>query len=75
MMLEDGKYEIKNICLLSEYQGKGIEIQVLKDVIELHKDKDLYINDNSNVINDLCNELGLEQNENSESHYLLKKSK
>jgi len=75
MRLEDGKYEIGNICLLSEYQGKGIEIQVLKDVIELHKDKDLYINDNSNVINDLCNELGLEQNENSESHYLLKKSK
>lgn len=75
MMFEDEKYEIRNICLLSEYQGKGIEIQILKDVIQLHKDKDLYINDNSNVINDLCNELGLEQNENSQSHYLLKKSK
>ena len=75
MMLEDGKYEIGNICLLSEYQGKGIEIQILKDVIELHKDKDLYINDNSNVINDLCKKLDLEQNENRQSHYLLKKIK
>lgn len=41
--LEDGSYKIGNICIIPEYQGKGIGTQVLKDIIKLHKKQTLHI--------------------------------
>ena len=43
LTLEDGSYEIGNICIIPEYQGKGIGTQVLKDIMKLHKGQDLHI--------------------------------
>lgn len=41
--LEDGSYEIENIYIIPQYQKRGIGTNVLKDVMTLHKDQDLYI--------------------------------
>ena len=48
--LENGNYEICDICIIPEYQNKGIGTQVLKDIIELHKQQDLYIKYLANCI-------------------------
>ena len=44
--LEDGSYEIGNICILPEYQGKGIGTHVLKDILQEHKQQGCYILNN-----------------------------
>ena len=43
LTLEDGTYEVGNICIIPEYQGRGIGTQVLKDILELHKEQDIHI--------------------------------
>lgn len=35
--LEDGSYKIENICIIPEYENKGIETRVLKDIMWLHE--------------------------------------
>ena len=40
---EDGSYEIENICIIPEYQKRGIGTHVLSDIIELHKGQDIHI--------------------------------
>lgn len=42
-VLDDDNYQIDNICIVPEYQGKEISTQVLNDIIELYKDKNIYI--------------------------------
>lgn len=33
-ILENGNYEVGNICIIPEYQGKGIVTQILKYKLE-----------------------------------------
>lgn len=75
--LEDGKYEIGDICIIPEYRGKGIGTQVLKDILELHKEQDIYIKYfKSNSIKKLCDKLGFILNEETDFHYqMIKESK
>ena len=68
--LEDGNYEIGNICIIPKYQGRGIGTQVLKDIIELHKGQDLHIQYfKNNPVGNLYKRLGFELNGETEYHY------
>ena len=41
--LDNDNYEIGNICIIPEYQGKGIGTQVLKDMMRLHNNQNIHI--------------------------------
>lgn len=72
--LDDGSYEIGNICILPEYQGKGIGTQVLKDIMELHKDQDLHIQYfKQNPVGKLYKKLGFVPTGETEFHYQMMK--
>lgn len=76
MELEDGSYEIGNICIIPEYQGKGIGTQVIKDVMKLHKDQDLHIQYfKQNPVGKLYDKLGFVPNGETEFHYQMIKPK
>ena len=42
-ILENGNYEIGNICIIPEYQGKGIGTKILKNKLEENKDINIEI--------------------------------
>ena len=76
LTLEDGSYEIGNICIIPEYQGKGIGTQVLKDIMELHKGQDLHIQYfKQNPVGKLYERLGFQPNGETEYHYQMFKPK
>lgn len=76
LTLEDGSYEIRNICIIPEYQGKGIGTQVLKDIMELHKGQDLHIQYfKQNPVGKLYERLGFQPNGETEFHYQMFKPK
>ena len=41
--LENNGYEIGNICIIPECQGRGIGTKILKCVLEANKGKDIYL--------------------------------
>ena len=68
--LEDGSYEIGNICIIPEYQGMGIGTRILKDIMELHKEQDLHIQYfKQNPVGNLYEKLGFIPNGETEFHY------
>lgn len=70
--LEDGSYEICNVCIVPEYQHKGIGTQVLKDIIELHKGQDLHIKYfKQNPVVSLFKKLGFVTNGKNEFYYTM----
>lgn len=74
--LEDGSYEIGNICIIPEYQGKGIGTKVLKDIMRLHKNQDLHIQYfKQNPVGKLYERLGFIQDYEKEFHYVMFKPK
>lgn len=74
--LEDGSYEISNICIIPEYQRKGIGTQVLKDIMKLHKNQDLHIQFfKQNPVGDLYKKLGFVPDYEKEFHYVMFRSK
>ena len=76
MELEDGSYEIGNICIIPEYQGKGIGTQVLKDVMALHKNQNLHIQYfKQNPVGKLYERLGFVPSGETEFHYQMIKTK
>ena len=76
MTLDDGSYEIGNICIIPEYQGKGIGTQVLKDIIELHKEQDIHIQYfKQNPVCALYERLGFISNGETQFHYQMIKYK
>ncbi len=40
-ILENGNYEIGNICIIPEYQNKGIGTKIIENIISLYKDTDI----------------------------------
>lgn len=76
MQLDDGSYEIGNICIISEYQGRGIGTQVLQDIMSLHKNQDLHIQYfKQNPVGKLYAKLGFVPNGETEFHYQMMKPK
>lgn len=74
--LNDGSYEIENICILSEYQKRGIGTRILKDILELHKHQDIktqYFK--QNPVRKLYERLGFVSNGETKYHYQMIKLK
>ena len=68
--LEDGSYEIGNICIIPEYQGRGIGTEILKDMIELHQQEDIHIQYfKQNPVGNLYRRLGFKENGETKFHY------
>lgn len=76
MELEDGSYEIGNICIIPEYQGRGIGTQVLMDIMRLHQNQDLHIQYfKQNPVGNLYERLGFVPCGETEFHYQMIKPK
>jgi GNAT superfamily N-acetyltransferase len=74
--LSNGIYEIGNICIKEEYQNKGIGTQVLKDIIDLHKDQDIQIQYfKDNPVGKLYERLGFIKSGETNTHYQMIKKK
>ena len=74
--LEDGSYEVGNICIKPEYQGKGIGTQILKDKLEEHKNQDIKIQFfKQNPVGRLYEKLGFVPSGETEFHYQMIKPK
>ena len=74
--LENGDYEIGNICIVPEYQGRGIGTKILKDRLEINKDKNIHIQYfKQNPVGNLYARLGFVPNGETDYHYQLIKRK
>ncbi len=74
-MLDDKNYEIGNICIIPEYQGRGIGTQVLTDIMELHKDQELHLQYfKQNPVGALYKRLGFIPSGETEFHYQMIRS-
>lgn len=70
MKIDDETYEIGNICIIPEYQGKGIGTSVLKDIIKLHENQNILIQYfKQNPVGKLYERLGFIPNGETEFHY------
>ena len=74
--LKNGNYEVGNICIIEEYQGKGIGSKILKDIIEKNNDRDIEIQYfKQNPVGKLYERLGFIANGETEFHYHMIKVK
>ncbi|MBE7074920.1 MAG: GNAT family N-acetyltransferase [Clostridiales bacterium] len=68
--LENGDCEIGNICIIPEFQGRGIGTKILKDILETHKNKDIYLRYfKQNPVAKLYKRLGFEMIEEMPYHF------
>ena len=68
--LENGDYEVGNICIIPEYQGKGIGTKILKDVMQHYADKNIHIQCfKQNPVGKLYERLGFVANGETKTHY------
>ena len=75
-ILDNGNYEVGNICIIPEYQGKGIGTKILKEVLEENKNRNIeiqYFKQNSVV--KLYRRLGFVPSGETEFHYQMIKRK
>ena len=69
-ILNNGNYEVGNICIIPEYQGQGIGSKILKDILEENKNKNIEIQYfKQNPVGKLYKELGFIPNGETEYHY------
>lgn len=74
--LENGNYEIGNICIIPEYQGKGIGTKILKDMLEKYSDTNIEIQYfKQNPVGNLYERLGFEKSGETDFHYQMIKPK
>lgn len=74
--LDDGSYEVGNICIIPEYQGKGIGTGILKNKLEEHKNQDIKIQFfKQNPVGELYKRLGFIPNGETQFHYQMIKPK
>ena len=67
---DNGNYELGNICIIPEYQGKGIGTKILKDILAEHDHQDVYLRYfKQNPVVKLYERLGFEMVEELEFHY------
>lgn len=68
--LENGAYDIGNICIIPEYQGKGLGTQILKDTLEQNKEQNIHIQYfKQNPVGNLYTRLGFVPNGETNYHY------
>ena len=69
-VVNEETYYIENICIIPEYQGKGIGTQILKSIIEKYSDKNIEIQYfKQNPVGNLYEKLGFVQKGETEFHY------
>lgn len=67
--LENGNYEVGNICIIFEYQGRGIGTRILKDMINKYKDYNIEIQYfKQNPVGNLYKRLGFVFKEETNTH-------
>lgn len=75
-VLEDRKFEIGNICIIPEFQGKGIGSTILIDILNQNKDKDVVLQYfKQNPVGKLYRRLGFIPNGETKFHYQMIKLK
>lgn len=75
-ILKNGNYEIGNICIIPEYQGKGIGTNILKYMLEKYCDTNIEIQYfKQNPVGNLYERLGFEKSGETDFHYQMIKSK
>ena len=75
-ILDNGNYEVENICIIPEYQGKGIGTKILKEKLEESKDRDIEIQYfKQNPVGSLYEILGFVKNDETQFHYQMIKQK
>lgn len=69
-IVNDKTYYIENICIIPEYQGKGIGTDLIKTILEKHSDKNIEIQYfKQNPVGNLYKRLGFVNNGETEFHY------
>ena len=75
-IIETGNYEIGNICIIPEYQNKGIGTKIIKDIITLYKKNDIELQCfKTNPVKKLYERLGFRVYKETDFHYKMKKVK
>ena len=75
-ILEDGTYEVGNICIVPEYQGNGIGSYILKGILEKNNDRDIKLQFfKQNPVGVLYERLGFEKSGETEFHYQMIKKR
>ena len=75
-LINNDVYEIGNICIKKEYQGRGIGTQILKDILEKYQDKNIKLQYfKQNKVGDLYKRLGFTPYGETDYHYQLIKPK
>ena len=75
-VVENGDYEIGNICILAEYQGKGIGTKILEDIINQNKECNIKLQYfKQNPVGRLYERLGFVLVGETKYHYQVEKSK
>ena len=73
-VLENGNYEIGNICIIPEYQRRGIGTKILKEKLDENKDRDIEIQYfKQNPVGSLYARLGFVPNGETKFHYQMKR--
>ena len=74
-VLENGNYEIGNICIVPKYRGKAIGTRILKERLDENKDLDIEIQYfKQNPVGALYERLGFVRSTETQFHYrMLKK--
>ena len=75
-VLENGDYEIGNICIIQEYQGRGIGTKIIEDIINQNKDKKIKLQYfKQNPVGKLYQRLGFVLVGETKYHYQMEKRK
>ena len=73
---DDKTFEIGNICIMPEYQNKGIGTAVLKEVLFENKDKDIILQCfKENPASKLYERMGFKKTIETQTHYTMKKAR
>jgi ribosomal protein S18 acetylase RimI-like enzyme len=75
-ILENGNYEIGNICIIPEYQNKGIGTKIIEEFIALYKNTDIELQCfKINPVKKLYERLGFNTIGETQFHYQMIKLK
>ena len=75
-LINERTYFIENICIIPEYQGKGIGTKILQSKLKEYSDKNIEIQYfKQNPVGNLYKRLGFEPNGETEFHYQMIKRK
>lgn len=75
-LLDNGHYEVGNICIVPEFQGRGIGTKILKNILEKYKNYDIEIQYfKQNPVGNLYRKLGFISDKENEFHFTMIKPK